>query len=144
MARPSAVAGRLNGTLVSMYLRVVGGAQYPLPDHIDPHLWFVGSCGKRDYLVETNPHTFPGRMSAFCPHCPPEQASYNVSLKDLGECSAEAQIWSRGFVAGNEPHVPLDRRGSELEDDTPEHAAWEQARAAYLKSGEWPVDAPHR
>jgi hypothetical protein len=119
-------------------------ADIPLPAHIDPRLWFVGSCTQHDYLVETNPHTFPGRMSAFCPHCPSERAYYNVSLTDLGECSMEAQIWSRGFIAGSEPNAPLDDNGNEIEADAREYEAWEQARTAYHMSGEWPANAPHR
>ena|ERR1019366_3483293 len=113
-----------------------------LPDWIDPTLWI--GCrrgGDWDYLVEDNPHTFPGRMSAFCPHVT-ENPHYNVSIGEVTECSPESKIWMRGFVAGSEPDIPLDSEGYELDEDDPKALAWAEARPEYIKTGYWPPEAP--
>ena len=115
-----------------------------LPDDIDPALWI--RCRRtdgRDYLVERNPHTFPGRMGAFCPHSE-EHPDYNVSIGEAQECSPEARLWMRGFVAGNEPDAPLDSCGYELDESDPKVQAWDEARQGYLESGYWPQEAPRR
>ena len=67
------------------------GAMDDLPDDIDPTLWIkCRQTGDQDYLVERNPHAFPGRMAAFCPH-DPTFSDYNVSIAEIGDCSAEAR-----------------------------------------------------
>jgi len=114
-----------------------------LPDDIDPTLWIRCSrSGGEDYLVEGNPHTFPGRMSAFCPHL--AHLYYNVSIVEVEESSPEARLWMRGFVAGSEPDSPLDSEGYELDEADPKFEAWEAARPGYLETGYWPPEAPRR
>lgn len=115
-----------------------------LPEDIDPALWIRCSrTGGQDYLVEGNPHTFPGRMSAFCPHVA-EYPYYNVSIGEVEECSPESRLWMRGFVAGSEPDVPLDSEGCELDDADPKVQGWAEARSGYMETGYWPPEAPRR
>jgi hypothetical protein len=87
-------------------------------------------------------------MSAFCPHVDSGHAYYNVSLRDLHECSVGAAIWSRGYVLGSEPHPPLDDNDFEVDDDSVEYAAWSQrvwctarpanGRQTHLAAEPWP------
>lgn len=56
---------------------------------LDDELWFIGLCGKRD-LLTGNPHTFGGRMSAWCPT---ERAGYNVSLDEGNEDPEDHNAW---------------------------------------------------
>jgi hypothetical protein len=115
-----------------------------LPDDIDAALWIrCSKTGDRDFLVERNPHTFPGRMAAFCPH-DEAQSDYNVSVAEVEECSAEARIWMRGFVVGGEPGAPLDDEGFEIADTEALHRDWDLARSTYRESGYWPPGAPRR
>lgn len=110
-----------------------------LPESVNPQLWFTSPlCGGRDYLAEVNPHTFPGRLEAFCPH---ESRSYSVSLADLVGASRECLIWAQAFVVGNEPDPP---NGPGIApEDHPGHPAWKAGCLQYQKTGYWPVDAPN-
>jgi len=115
-----------------------------LPDDIDPALWIrCRQTAEQDFLVERKPHTFAGRMAAYCPH-DPTFSDYNVSAAEVDDCSDEARWWIRGFVVGGEPDAPLDGEGYEVAEGDPPYQRWEAARAEYLESGYWPSDAPRR
>jgi hypothetical protein len=109
-----------------------------LPDFLNPQLSFWSlRCSGRDYIEEVNPHTSPGRMEAFCPH---EGISYNVSLADLVDASAECLAWAKAFVIGNEPDPPSADGISP--EEHPLYEAWLSACAEYRATGFWPQDAP--
>jgi hypothetical protein len=109
-----------------------------LPTWVNRQLWFVSElCDGRDYLEETNPHTSPGHMGAYCPH---RNESYSVTLTDLSDCSNETRIWARGFVIGNEPDPPDDE--GVAPEDHPNYSAWMSAAEAYRTTGIWPPSAP--
>jgi len=115
-----------------------------LPKGVNEALWFESaSCDGNDYLVESNPHTFPGRMTAYCPH-DVNHSYYNVSLSDLASCSDECRNWAHGFVVGSEPGSPLNDEGFELEEDSPALVSWQNARQTYAATGSWPDDAARR
>ena len=80
---------------------------------LDEDLWFVGSCGGRDFLVG-NPHTFTGRMRAWCPT---KQVGYNVSLKEIDDLGTATRYYIKGYLAGNEPDPPIGEDGAEDPDD---------------------------
>lgn len=108
----------------------------------DPLLWVVSAfCSERDWLVEGNPHTHPGRLAIWCPHT---GTGYNLSKDEVRETSTEGRYWIRGFVVGNEPNSPLDKHGYEKSETSKAFRAWDAARPVYLASGHWPVDAPRR
>lgn len=118
---------------------VIGNVALPLrwerlseetPDP-DPRLWFEAPCGKRDFLLQGQGHTFPGRMSAWCPH---EQLSYNVSLSEMGAMSDEARYFVIGFLSGAEPGPPYDDDGN---IDPADLRAWLSATARFRQSGQW-------
>jgi hypothetical protein len=114
-----------------------------LPQGIDPSLWFVAeTCRERDYLVEAKPHTGPGRMEAYCPH-DPTFPYYVVTRSEIGTCSPESKLWIRGFIVGSEPYPPVAEDGSPMSESSSEYRAWDEERANYRVTGEWPLDVPH-
>ena len=106
-------------------------------EEIDETLWIrVDACDSHDYLVG-NSHTFPGRMSAYCPT---DGIHYSVSLSEIEEMSPEARRWVAGFLAGNEPR-PEDMFGPAIHDaydSDPRWRRWRDAIAEFRNSGSWP------
>jgi hypothetical protein len=76
-----------------------------LPEDIDARLWIQTSgCAGRDFIWG-NPHTFPGRMEAYCPH---QRRDFSVSKREVTDASPEARLWMDGFLRGHEPDAPED------------------------------------
>jgi hypothetical protein len=100
----------------------------PLPADIDPDLEFMSAhCGGWHFLVG-NPHTFTGRMAAWCQD---HQFEIAVSLDEMTYISIGASFWIKGFLSGSEPAPP--------ESDSPAaEAEWEAARREYRSTGKWP------
>jgi hypothetical protein len=96
----------------------------------DERLWFEASCGGRDFLVG-NPHTFTGRMAAWCPH---QRRGYNVSLSELGEMSDGSRYFIRGFLSGSEPGPPYGAHGDLGPAD---EKAWQAALHRFHQTGLW-------
>ena len=108
----------------------------------DPELWVTSDyCPDRDWLIEGNAHTHPGRLAIWCPH---RGGGYNLSRDEIRETSVAGRYWIRGFVVGNEPNSPLDDDGFPIDETSADYQAWESARLEYLRQGVWPVDAPRR
>ncbi len=108
--------------------------QGPVDDHpIEPDedLWFEAHCGGRDLLTHWSCHTFPGRMTAWCPD---RSDRYCVSLDEMGEMSVATGYFVRGFLAGNAPDIPVDGEWNTAEEDG---VAWESALEAFHREGSW-------
>jgi hypothetical protein len=103
----------------------------PVTERPVEELWFVGSCGGRDLLYESNPNTFPGRMAAWCPT---NKVRYNISLSEISECSDETRWFVRGFLVGDCPSFPAS-----LDDwvEQSEFDAWTVAQSRFLRNGTW-------
>lgn len=97
----------------------------------DPELWFEGSCGERDLFLTGQPHTFRGRMAAWCPL---EAHGYNVSLSEMRSMSDATRYFVMGFLSGNEPSPPVDREGNTTPQDL---EAWRAATARFRRTREW-------
>lgn len=98
---------------------------------LDPVLWFTtGHCEGRHYLLG-NPHTFPGRLSAWCPSM---RRGFSVSKSEIAECSNETTYFVKGFLSGQEAGAPSDEAGDLLPPDDasfePEVHLLGRARAA--------------
>src|SRR5919106_6617734 len=75
-----------------------------LPDWIDLRLRIrIRHCDAPHYLVG-NCHTFRGRMSTWCVSLGQEIC---ISKSDVIDPSAEVQIWTDGFLRGNEAPPPI-------------------------------------
>ena len=103
----------------------------------DENLWFIlGDCCPGKHYLLYNPHTFPGRMRAWCPN---KQLGFNVSKSEIKECSLEAHYWIQGFLSGNEPDAPRDENGDYLADDDPNYERWRAAIKQFPETGLWVV-----
>lgn len=101
--------------------------------NVDATLWFIPSdCEGKHYLLG-NPHTFRGRMSAWCPT---KRTGYCVSASQIRDASPEARVWVAGFLAGNEPRPPQD-----FDDQTnfgsAEYARWVEQVESFRLTGTW-------
>jgi len=99
---------------------------------LDENLWFEAHCGGRDLLTGAG-HTFPGRMSAWCPQ---KGIGYNVSLSEMGEMSEQARYFIAGFLAGNEPGPP-DNDDADADAEAADLAAWRAATGRFRRTGLW-------
>ncbi|MBA2679049.1 MAG: hypothetical protein H0U76_11720 [Ktedonobacteraceae bacterium] len=99
----------------------------------DEQLWFTQEGCDEKHFLQGNPHTFHGRMAAWCPR---EQAGLCVSKSEMLECSLATRYWVQGFLSGNEPAYPVDDDGY-LEDDDPRIKKWRAAIQLFAKTGLW-------
>ena len=102
-------------------------AANPLPADVDLDLEFMSThCGGWHFLVG-NPHTFTGRMAAWCQD---QHTEIAVSLSEMTYISLGANLWIKGFLSGSEPAPPESGNPSA-------EAEWEAARREYGSTGEW-------
>jgi hypothetical protein len=101
---------------------------------LDEALWFhhQGCSGKHYFLG--NPHTFHGRMMAWCPL---KTRSFFVSKSEILEASSEAKYWIAGFLAGAEPEPPRNAN-QDVDFKSPEYRKWEQRVTEFRRTGSWP------
>jgi hypothetical protein len=109
------------------------------PD-FDGALWFTeDGCDGRHFISDwANPHTFPGRIRAWCPT---KRVHYNCSKAQMRESSPETKRWVEGYLAGNEPRPPEDEEGFP-ESTSPAGLAWVEKARAFRSTGLWPNDEP--
>ena len=99
----------------------------------DKNLWFYhNGCEGKHYLIG-NPHTFYGRMWAWCPK---KQKSFFVSLVEIGEKSEQAKYWIDGFLCGNQPAPPTDVN-DDVDFESPAYKKWIEAIKLFSKTGYW-------
>lgn len=99
----------------------------------DEALWFHHrGCTGKHYLLG-NPHTFPGRMQAWCPM---KGRSFFVSKAEMLEASPESKYWVSGFLAGAEPEPPKNAE-RDVDFESQEYKKWEQRVAEFHQSGSW-------
>ena len=101
--------------------------------NVDAALWFVPSdCEGKHYLVG-NPHTFRGRMRAWCPTT---RTGYCVSANQIRDASPEARAWVAGFLAGNEPRPPQDF-DDQTDFGSAEYIRWVEQVEEFRRTGTW-------
>jgi hypothetical protein len=117
------------------YCALITDAVNPgLPPDVDPALWFdTDSCG-RHYLADGNPHTFHGRMWAYCPQ---NDIYTRVSKSEVDRSSREAEYFIRGYLSGDEPDLPRTVNGDPLEEDDQRMVRWRKAVALFRETGYW-------
>lgn len=105
-----------------------------LPSDVDPALWFDSMPCGRHYFVDGNPHTFRGRMWAYCP----AKGIYTrVSKGELEHCSREAEYFMRGYLSGNEPGPPISEDEDLLPEEDPRMIRWRIAVELFRETGYW-------
>jgi hypothetical protein len=94
-----------------------------LPEGVDARLWFeMHGCEGLHYLVEGNPHTSRGRMSAWCPA---RNRFTTVSKLEIRTSSPEAGWFVQGYLSGMEPPPEGDP------------GRWRRAAALFRRTGLW-------
>ena len=98
-------------------------------------LWFEleEHCEGKHYIAG-NPHTFNGRISAYCPQ---KDVYFNVSFEEIVDMSQEAKYWIKGFLSGNEPPPPIDEEGDLHSPTHEEYIHWEKSIELFHKTGHW-------
>jgi hypothetical protein len=104
----------------------------------DPKLWvLLDSCCKAKHLLCNNSHSFPGRMSVYCPT---HRLSLSASLGDFSKMSDESRYWIKGFLVGNTPPPPLDAEGDPFPEESAVDKAWRAKAVEFQKTGRWKRD----
>lgn len=99
----------------------------------DSDLWFEhNGCEGKHYLLG-NPHTFPGRMWAWCPK---KETAFCVSKSEIGEMSIQAKFWIKGFLIGNQPKPPLNKN-NEVDYESQEYKDWKIKVDEFEETGLW-------
>jgi hypothetical protein len=95
-------------------------------------LWVIAHNGERG-ILEGNPHTHPGRFSV---RWESTGLTHPTSLSDLADMSAEASVWLRGFMSGNEPDV-YDVLGLDdgVEPTDGQYEVWRRQLADFRQTG---------
>lgn len=100
----------------------------------DKKLWFEHKGCEGKHFILGNPHTFPGRIWAWCPV---KNGSFFVSKSEIGNTSEQAAYWIKGFLSGNEPEPPVDENGDvDFESNT--YREWTARAKEFSATGTWP------
>lgn len=104
------------------------------PPSFDEKLWFtMGShCEGKHYLIG-NPHTFFGRMWAWCPN---KERTFFVSKAEMEDYSVEASYWIQGFLTGNQPEPPY-KKDETLTFESVEYQNWLKKVEKFNETGYW-------
>jgi hypothetical protein len=108
--------------------------QLPTDEHsvareLDESLWLRTNHCDGDHFLLGNPHTFPGRLSAWCPS---KKQSFCISKSEIAQCSKETSYYLKGFLSGQEPEAPVDDEGDLLSME-----AWYAATELFQQTGSW-------
>lgn len=105
-------------------------------ENIDEKIWFeYDGCEGRHYMIG-NPHTFKGRMYAWCPK---KERSFFVSKSEIIKMSVECEYWVKGFLSGNQPEPPTNSEG-DVDFESKEYKAWADKVADFENSGYWELE----
>lgn len=105
-------------------------------DKIDERIWFEhDGCEGKHYMLG-NPHTFTGRMYAWCPK---RQTSFFVSKSEILNASVECEYWIKGFLSGNQPEPPTDEKG-DVNFESKEYKNWIDKITEFEKTGDWELE----
>ncbi len=102
----------------------------------DDKLWFNHKgCDGKHFLIG-NPHTFHGRMWAWCPV---KQRSFFVSKDEILESSEQTKYWVKGFLSGNQPSPPKNEN-QDVDYTSDEYKLWKENIREFEQSGIWDIE----
>lgn len=80
-----------------------------------------------------NPHTYNGRIDAWCPE---KGTCFCVSLSEIEDMSEYSKYWINGYLNGNQPEPPIDHEG-DVDFDSPEYNKWSKETELFIETGYW-------
>ncbi|WP_208414712.1 hypothetical protein [Paenibacillus castaneae] len=89
---------------------------------------------KGKHFIVGNPHTFHGRISAYCPQ---KDVFLNVSLGEIVDMPLNTKYWIKGFLSGNEPSPPVNEDGDFHPQGHEDNIHWDKSVALFHKTGSW-------
>lgn len=99
----------------------------------DENLWFEHlGCEGKHYIIG-NPHTYTGRMWAWCPL---NNRSFFVSKGDMGDMSEMMKYWINGYLHGSEPSPPMNEEG-DVDFTSLAYKLWQKETALFVETGYW-------
>ena len=102
----------------------------------DENLWFeLENCEGRHFLIG-NPHTYKGRIDAYCPI---KNTTFCISYKEIKKMSIESKYWLQGYLSGNEPDPPEEYDGESAVDffQSMRYKEWELKIQKFKETGEF-------
>lgn len=140
---PEHVSCERNGQVLEIYPETGHEAAAPVtPGSAEPEfdprpLFMETGCEGRHFVHACpTPHTFPGRIRAWCPV---KRVVYNFSKAQMLDAPHETMLWLDGYLAGNEPEPPRHEEGF-AEYTSPAALAWADKAKAFRSKGFWPGD----
>ena len=94
----------------------------------DKKLWFMHKGCDGKYYLLGNPHTFLGRIWAWCPL---KERTFFLPITEIEEISEYSRCWIDGFLAGSEPPPPTNEDG-DIDVDSDQYRKW-QKKAKYIE-----------
>lgn len=104
----------------------------------DQKLWIeLEHCEGKHFLLG-NPHTFIGRIDAFCPL---KNVTFCISFTEIKRMSTESNYWLKGYLSGNEPAPPEEIDGEDgLEYfRSSRYREWELKIQKFRETGEFEI-----
>mgnify|MGYP001043981856 CR=1 FL=1 len=99
----------------------------------DENLWFNHKgCEGKHYLIG-NPHTFHGRIYAWCPK---KGIGFCVSISEIERMSDYSKYWIQGYLNGNQPEPPTDSSG-DVNFESSEYKKWMKSIQLFTLTGYW-------
>ena len=104
--------------------------------NIDKKIWFEHKGCEGKHFMIGNPHTFSGRMYAWCPK---KEKSFFVSKSEIADMSLECKYWIKGFLSGNQPKPPVNSEG-DVDFESDEYKQWIIKIDEFEKTGDWQLE----
>lgn len=104
----------------------------------DETLWIeLEHCEGKHFLLG-NPHTFPGRIEAFCPL---KNVTFCISFNEIKRMSTESSYWLKGYLNGNEPSPPDEMDGESAFEyfQSSRYKEWELKIQKFKETGEFEI-----
>lgn len=104
-----------------------------IEEEIDEELWFFHKGCEGNHFLVDNPHTFPGRILAWCVK---NERSFFVSVSEIEKMSEAAKYWLKGFLKGAQPGPPKNIHG-DVDFESTAYSKWQKSVQLFSKTGYW-------
>lgn len=103
---------------------------------LDENLWFFHKDCKGEHYLIGNPHTFPGRILAWCPI---KECSFYISSSEIEDRSMQSDYWIKGYLIGNQPAPPTNEEGM-TDFESEKYMNWKRKIEIFKSNGVWEME----